>query len=56
VRNDLKAVEGVANIKTDLDAMTCSFDIDKSVDVKEFLDELASKNNKMLEWSFLIDQ
>jgi len=55
VRNDLKAVEGVSNIKTDLDEMTCDFEIDKSVDVSELLDGLASKNSKMLEWSFSAD-
>ena len=55
MRNDLKAVEGVSNIKTDLDEMTCDFEIDKNVDVSALLDSLASKNSKMLEWSVADD-
>jgi len=52
VRSDLKSA-GVTNVETDLDEMTCSFDLDSTVDVSEFLNSLAKDNNKLAEWTFL---
>jgi len=53
VRNDLKAVAGVSEIETDLDEQTCTFKLVASVDAEKLLDELASKNNKILDWSII---
>jgi len=53
VRGDLKAVGGITNIETDLDELTCSFDVDSSVDVEELIDRLAEKNNKLSDWTFV---
>ena len=53
MRSDLKAVDGISNIETDLDELTCSFKIDSSVDVKELVNRLAEKNNKLAEWTFV---
>ncbi len=53
MRSDLKAVEGVTEVETDLDEQTCCFKIDDSVDVKELVDGLAQKNNKMSQWTYV---
>lgn len=53
MRSDLKAVAGVSNVKTDLDEMTCCFDLAGDVDVKEMLNKLAKANNKIKDWSYL---
>jgi copper chaperone CopZ len=52
VRSDLKAVDGVANIATNLDEKTASFEIDATVDVAELIERLAETNNKMLDWTY----
>ena len=51
MRSDLKAVEGVTNIETDLDELTCCFEIANDVDIRELLDGLAKTNNKIKDWS-----
>jgi len=53
VRNDLKAVQSVSNIQTNLDQKTCTFQLDASVDVGKLLNAMAEKNNKILEWSIV---
>ena len=50
MRSDLKDVNGITDIETDLDAQTCSFKIEGSADVERLLNQLAEKNNKMSEW------
>ena len=51
MKNDLKAVAGVSAIETDLDEQTCTFKLDASVDAEELLNDLATQNSKMLQWS-----
>jgi hypothetical protein len=51
VRSDLKTVEGLSNIMTDLDDQTCSFEIDAAADVEATLNGLAEKNNKLKDWT-----
>lgn len=52
MRSDLKAVDGIANIVTNLDDQTCSFEIDTVADVDELIDELARENSKMVDWTY----
>jgi len=51
VRSDLKTA-GVAKIETDLDELTCCFELAADVDAEELLDKLAESNSKMKGWSF----
>ena len=51
MRSDLKAA-GVTKIETDLDELTCRFEVDASLDVSKFLNGLAESNSKMAEWTF----
>jgi len=51
VRSDLKA-EGVVKIETDLDELTCCFELAADVDAKELIDRMAESNDKMKNWSF----
>jgi copper chaperone CopZ len=53
VRSDLKAVEGISEVETDLDEQTCCFKVARSVNVKTLLDGLAEKNNKISDWSLV---
>ena len=53
MRSDLKAVDGVRNIETDLDELNCSFEIDSGVDAEELVNRLAEKNNKLADWTFV---
>lgn len=43
---------GVTDVETDLDELTCSFELASDVDAKELLDKLAETNSKMKDWSF----
>jgi copper chaperone CopZ len=52
VRSDLKTVDGVANIATNLDDKTLSFEIDATVEVADLIDRLAETNSKMLDWTY----
>lgn len=53
MRSDLKAVQGVTEIETDLDTMTCSFVIDGSIDAEKLLNSLAESNNKISDWTVI---
>ena len=50
MRSDLTSA-GASNVETDLDDKTCLFEVDKGMDVTKLLDELASKNNKIQDWT-----
>ena len=52
MRSDLKAVDVVSDIETDLDTQTSTFKVEGSVDVEDLLNKLAEKNNKISEWKF----
>jgi copper chaperone CopZ len=52
VRSDLKTVDGVANIATNLDEKTASFEIAATIDVADLIDGLAETNSKMLDWTY----
>ena len=53
MRSDLKAIEGITDIVTDVDEKTCQFKIDGKTDVQAMLDELAEKNDKVKDWEFV---
>lgn len=53
MRSELAACPGILLIKTDVEEMTCEFQIAKSKykDLESLLNELAEKNDKFANWS-----
>ena len=51
VRTDLTAVTSLSNIETDVNAQTCQFNVAPDVDLDTLLNELATKNRVLADWS-----
>ena len=53
MRNDLKAVEGVTDVETDVDEKTVQFRVTSDIDVQTMLDELVESNDKLKDWEIM---
>jgi hypothetical protein len=51
----LSALEGVSEVQTDVEEMTCRFVYDRTriESLSRVLDELAAKNDKLADWSVI---
>lgn len=51
MRSELAAIESLSNIETDVNAMTCQFNVSPDVDLETLLNELVKKNDKLADWT-----
>ena len=52
MRNDLKAIDGIIDVETDVDEKTVTISAAADIDVQSTLNELVESNNKLKDWEF----
>lgn len=53
MRNDLKAIEGITEVSTDVDEKTVTFFAAETLNVEAALNELVESNDKLKDWEFI---